>query len=162
MPGPTHILRHGRDGGINFGGYCPYTCKVIEPLKRVLLWAFAKNGGAHCVMAIPTMQRLLKENHGVSACTRTVCYALKRLQLGGFISRQSRWRKCADGAIERVRSVTRPKGKLMREQLDRGLRGLKLLALTWQPGGEGVVQKIAHGYYSLLKDVVPEGSIERR
>ena len=147
---------HQPGAGISFAGYCPRTCKAAEAVKRVLLWAFAKNGGDRAVISISTLQRLLAEHHGVMASRRTVTYALKRLQLDGYITRQSRWVKLASGAIQRARSITRPKGRLLREQLDRGYRGLRLLALGVRPAGEGVVQRIARGYQELLANVVPD------
>jgi len=167
LPAAQHFSRvtgaHGRPpsrphqpgAGIFYGGYCPKTCKVIEPLKALLLWAFVQNGGDRCVMSVATMTRLLTAR-GATASRRTVGYALKRLQLDGFISRQSRWVKLADGVIKRARSITRPKGRLLNEYLRHGRRGLRLLALGFCPGGEGVVQKLALGYQDLLQNVVPK------
>jgi hypothetical protein len=151
----TKTRPHQLGAGISWGGYCPKLSKAIEPIKKVLLWACAKNGGERCVMSVGTMQRLLADHHGTPATKRTVNYALKRLVLDGFISRQSRWVKLVDGTIKRARSVTRLKSRLLTEQLARGRRALKLLALGVRPAGEGVVQRIARGYQDLLSNVVP-------
>lgn len=152
----THTRPHQPGSGISFKGYAPQNSKVIEALKKLLLWAFAKNGGDRCVMSVTTMVRLIAEHHGVTATKRTVTYALKRLVLDGFISRQSRWVKRAGGVIQRARSITRAKSRLLKEQLERGRRGLKLLALGFHPAGEGVVQKFALGYQELLSNVLPK------
>ena len=155
MTGLGNILRARPFGAMTFSGYCPRNSKVGEKLKELLLWAFAKNDGASCVMSVAVMRDLLEKRWGVRACKRTVEYALKRLQLEGFISRQSRWLKLADGTVKRCRSVTRGKGRFVMEQLKRGWRGLKLAAMTWWPNGDKELQKIADGYYIFLKDVSP-------
>jgi len=153
---PASILPLAHVGkGIRFSGYCPKNSKAKEGLKEVMLWAFSKNDGSECIMSIPVMVRLLKEMCGIDACPRTVLYVLKRLVLEGFITRQSRWLKVAPGVIKHYRSKTRAKGRLLVEQLQRGFRGLRLAAMTWWPGRGDEVQKIASGYHTFLKGVLP-------
>lgn len=140
---------------MSFVGYCPKNSRAIEPVKKVLLWAWGKNGGPKCVMSIKTLVRLVRENHGVKVCRRTVAYALKRLQLDGFISRQTQWRKLPDGSIERKPSATWAKRKMLRDLLGRGMRGLKLALIATPPSGRGVVQELAHGVEKLIGSLVP-------
>lgn len=151
------LQRAGIRTGSSFRGYCPRNSKVLVALKKILHWAAThkSNDGVQFRMSRPTIQHLLKEHHGIKASIRCIAYALKRLVLEGYISRQTQWRTRADGTIERARTKTRLKARFLRELAGDAIRCFKLAALTWHPGGEGVVQKIADGYFRYLSAVVP-------
>lgn len=138
-------------------GYSQKSSKVLEPLKKLFhsTATHKTNDGVQFKMSIPVMKQELAKQHRVTACVRTISYALKTLVREGYISRQTQWRKTVGGAIERARTKTRLRVRFLTELASSSVRCFKLLGLTWHVGGERTLQKVADGYLRYLSNVVP-------